>query len=169
MRQHNCFFYCPPTLSQHAHPVCRVLALIWAWCSPLALQVGLVVNSTQAWVVMFTDGVECSTCRTAKTNLMRLAASLTGLPVRVGLVDCEQPFQKDFCYSTHALPTPPHRPVLKLWGAGKKHLQDKGEVNTRPCQQSVCDRLLPLPPSSSHLFLGVTASTYWRALILAAH
>ena len=44
---------------------------------------GTVGNSTDAWVVMFTDGLDCGPCKTAKTNLMRLAASMRGLPVQV--------------------------------------------------------------------------------------
>jgi curved DNA-binding protein CbpA len=42
------------------------------------------------WVVMFTDGVDCQACKTAKTNLLRLAAGLHGQRARVGLVDCTE-------------------------------------------------------------------------------
>ena len=45
-----------------------------------------VLRSERAWLVMFSDGLVCSQCRTAKTNLMRLSASLRGLPVGLGIV-----------------------------------------------------------------------------------
>ena len=53
-----------------------------------------VIRSEAMWVVMFSDGLVCSQCRTAKTNMMRLSAGLRGLPVRVGIVDCEEPENK---------------------------------------------------------------------------
>ena len=81
---------------------------------------GAVLRGSLFWVVMFTDGLVCSQCRTAATNLMRLSASLRGLPVGVGLVDCEQPRNAQLCYHTHQLPPPPHRPLLKVWRSGDK-------------------------------------------------
>ena len=84
-----------------------------------------VLRSESAWVVMFSDGLVCSQCRTAKTNLMRLSASLRGLPVGVGLIDCEQPSNRALCYETHALPPSPHRPQLKMWRSGDKRPDDE--------------------------------------------
>ena len=81
---------------------------------------GAVLHSEAAWLVMFSDGLVCSQCRTAKTNLMRLSASLRGLPVGVGLVDCEQEHNRRLCYTTHQLPPTPHRPLLKVWRSGDK-------------------------------------------------
>jgi hypothetical protein len=40
----------------------------------------VLADSARAWVVLFTDGLTCAPCRTAKTNLMRLSASVRGLP-----------------------------------------------------------------------------------------
>ena len=51
-----------------------------------------VLNSHEFWIVVFLDGFDCSACQTAKTNVMRLAASLKGLSdVKVGIVNCEDP------------------------------------------------------------------------------
>jgi len=89
---------------------------------------GEALASNKTWVVMFTDGVDCAPCKIANTNLKRLAASLVSLPVQVGIVNCEEPKNKDFCYDTHSIPASPHRPVLKLWKAGPKRADDLGEV-----------------------------------------
>merc|ERR1711935_607536 len=74
-----------------------------------------VLNTTDMVLTLFTDGLECMPCKTAKTNLMRLSASLAALPVRTVVVDCEQPENKELCYTEHGLPPSPHRPVLKAW------------------------------------------------------
>lgn len=51
-----------------------------------------VLESNEFWIVVFLDGFDCSACQTAKTNVMRLAASLKGLSdVKVGIVNCEEP------------------------------------------------------------------------------
>ena len=51
-----------------------------------------VLSSHEFWIVVFLDGFHCSACQTAKTNVMRLAASLKGLrDVKVGIVNCEDP------------------------------------------------------------------------------
>jgi len=55
-------------------------------------------SSSMLWLVLFTDGVDCQPCKTAKTNLMRVSAGLYGLPASVGLVDCTQPAMAGFCY-----------------------------------------------------------------------
>ena len=48
-----------------------------------------VVASEMFWIVVFMDGIDCSACKTAKTNAMRLSASLRGYAdVRIGMVDC---------------------------------------------------------------------------------
>ena len=98
-------------------------------------------NDYPFWVVMFTDGVDCQACKTAKTNLMRLAASLHDVPARVGLVDCEEDAHREWCYGhgaclspssppsstsldstlllkdlpCHELPERPHAPVRRFW------------------------------------------------------
>ena len=50
-----------------------------------------VINSTQFWIVIYVDGFDCSSCKTAKTNAMRLSASLKAFQgnVSVGIVNCE--------------------------------------------------------------------------------
>jgi hypothetical protein len=51
-----------------------------------------VLNSTEFWIVVFLDGFDCSACQTAKTNVMRLAASLKAYQdVKIGIVNCEEP------------------------------------------------------------------------------
>jgi len=74
-----------------------------------------VLNTTDMVVVLFTDGLECQPCKTAKTNLMRLSSSLAAMPLQTLLVDCQDPGNQDFCYTEHQIPAPPHRPVLKAW------------------------------------------------------
>jgi len=74
-----------------------------------------ILNTTDMVLTLFTDGVECMPCKTARTNLMRLSASLASFPLRVAVVDCEQPENTELCYTDHGVPQPPHRPVLKAW------------------------------------------------------
>ena len=104
----------------------------------------VVFNSTDFWVVMFSDGLVCSQCRTAKTNMMRLSAGLRGMPVRVGIVDCEQPRNKAYCYEHHDLPPPPHRPQVRAWSSGPKREDDKGEqlYNVNMLEPHVALRLI---------------------------
>ena len=51
---------------------------------------------------------------------MRLSASLQGLPVGVGVVDCERPTNVVFCRTTHGMPERPHAPEFKAWPRGTK-------------------------------------------------
>ena len=118
-----------------------------------------VLRSERAWLVMFSDGLVCSQCRTAKTNLMRLSASLRGMPVGVGLVDCEQPANRELCYETHALPPSPHRPQLKMWRSGDKRPDDDGAPSAK-------GELLYNPNQlESHVALQIAE----RAMRLALH
>ena len=89
-----------------------------------------VLNSTQFWVVAFMDGVDCSACKTAKTNAMRLSASLRGYEsdVKVAVVDCEEPDAKALCYELQGMPARPHAPVVKGYPSGFKPENSKGEV-----------------------------------------
>ena len=51
-----------------------------------------VLASSEFWIVVYLDGFDCSACQTAKTNVMRLAASLKAYQdVKVGVVNCEEP------------------------------------------------------------------------------
>jgi len=84
------------------------------------------LNTTYMVVALFTDGLDCMPCKTAKTNLMRLSASMAALPVRGIVIDCEQPENKELCYSEHGLPPSPHRPVLKAWPRLQKLVADRG-------------------------------------------
>lgn len=68
----------------------------------------LLHDGGRAWVVLFTDGLHCSPCRVARTNLLRVATSLRGLPVGVGVVDCERPANADFCRSHERHFKPPY-------------------------------------------------------------
>jgi len=88
---------------------------------------GVVATSSAMWVVAFLDGRECPSCKAACTNLLRLSASLRGLPVEVGAVDCSLPEQRAFCYEDHGVPPPPHRPLVKAWRAGSKNLTESAE------------------------------------------
>lgn len=80
-------------------------------------------------VIAFMDGVDCSACKTAKTNAMRLSASLRGFPdVQVGVVDCEEEDAHSLCYEMQDLPARPHAPVVKGYPSGAKPDNSKGEV-----------------------------------------
>lgn len=87
-----------------------------------------VINSSEFWVVAFMDGMDCGPCKTAKTNCMRLSASLRGYPdVRVGLVDCEEEEARELCYVHQKLPARPHAPVVKGFPSGVK-AENGGEL-----------------------------------------
>ena len=51
--------------------------------------------------------------------MMRLSAGLRGMPVRIAIVDCEQPDNVEFCYTKHGLPKPPIGPQVKAWPRSK--------------------------------------------------
>jgi len=92
---------------------------------------GNVADSSAMWVVAFIDGRECASCKATCTNILRLSASLAGLPVETGVVDCSLPEHQNFCYEEHEVPKPPHRPLTKAWRAGIKNRTDgpdKGEL-----------------------------------------
>jgi hypothetical protein len=67
--------------------------------------------------------------------MMRLSAGLRGMPVRIAIVDCEQPDNVEFCYTKHGLPQPPHRPQVKAWprsnGAKVKLYEDEDTGDLR--------------------------------------
>ena len=85
----------------------------------------------RAWVVLFTDGLTCAPCRTALTNLMRLSASLRGLPVGIGYVDCSE--DAAFCRTAHGLPERPFAPEFHGWPRGGSK-PAKGDVLFRSSQ-----------------------------------
>lgn len=99
----------------------------WRWLFTSASVVSLnmtnfyqeVVMSNDSVVAMFTDGLACTPCRVAMTNLLRLSAGLRGLPVKVGVVDCSIPINRHLCYVEHKVPRPPHRPVFWMWRTGR--------------------------------------------------
>jgi len=72
-----------------------------AWAAAEASGGGL-IGGGAFWVIMFSDGVDCQPCKTAKTNLMRVAAGLHGLPARVGVVDCTEDANAAWCYGSGA-------------------------------------------------------------------
>ena len=64
---------------------------------------------------------------------MRLSASLRGLPVGVGYVDCEQPTNSAFCRSSHGIPERPHAPEFHAWPRGGAK-PPRGETLFAPSQ-----------------------------------
>ncbi len=84
------------------------------------------LGSDAFWLILFLDSVECSSCKTAKTNMLRLSAGLRGL-ASVGYIDCEQPTNRVLCAQCN-LPTPPHAPQVLAWRGGSKRENDVGEV-----------------------------------------
>lgn len=113
----------------------KEVAAEWAWLFHAAKPARLnasnfaeeVSSSTALWLVLFTDGFECGPCKTASTNMLRLAAGLDGM-ARVGVVDCEPAEMHDYCQTVHGMPLPPHAPQIKAWRRGKKATDDPGEV-----------------------------------------
>jgi hypothetical protein len=106
----------------------------WSWLfrrsplveikSPESFSQLLDASPKQMFLVLFLDGVDCQPCKTAKTNLMRLAASLHFSNVTVAYADCEQDPLNSWCYGNgkclegsdltcESLPPPPHAPFLK--------------------------------------------------------
>jgi hypothetical protein len=87
-----------------------------------------VINSTDFVIVAFMDGFECSSCKTAKTNAMRLSASLRGYSgVSVAIVNCDTSAMEAFCASQN-LPNPPFAPVVKGFPMGNKTELTVGRV-----------------------------------------
>lgn len=83
-------------------------------------------NSTAvSWFVLFTDGIECGPCRTAKTNLMRLGSSAVGLGLRVAFVNCQK--YRTFCTEEQDAPKPPHSPFVKAWSRSRLERQTHPE------------------------------------------
>ncbi len=107
-----------------------------------------VVASELFWIVVFMDGFDCSACKTAKTNAMRLSASLRGYTdVQVGMVDCEEPDAFELCYGEDGgqdLPSRPHAPVVKGYGSGGKAQNTRGEIlyNTNEVEPHVALEML---------------------------
>jgi len=110
-----------------------------------------VLNSTQMWVVLFSDGLgpECTPCTETLNNMRKLSAALRAYPVSVGVVNCQDSASSKMCYDSSAkqrtsaqpqfavrleVPAPPHAPQVRAWRRGNKtdHWEwgggDKGEV-----------------------------------------
>ena len=105
-----------------------------------------ILNATRFAVVAFSDGLDCVACKTARTNLLRLSASLASVgdadsrPV-VAFVDCDAPALARLCYDDgdacegeaalcHGLPPPPHAPVVKAFAAARR--KGRGEQLYNP-------------------------------------
>ncbi|EGB13105.1 hypothetical protein AURANDRAFT_60606 [Aureococcus anophagefferens] len=105
-----------------------------------------ILNATRFAVVAFSDGLDCVACKTARTNLLRLSASLASAgdadsrPL-VAFVDCDAPALARLCYDDgdecegdaalcHGLPPPPHAPVVKAFAAGRR--KGRGEQLYNP-------------------------------------
>lgn len=107
----------------------------WSWLfkrsslvqieSPASLSLMMDAAPKQLFLVLFLDGVDCQPCKTAKTNLLRLAASLHSSNVTVAFADCELESLHEWCYGEgeclgsdselpcEGLPPAPHAPFLK--------------------------------------------------------
>ena len=89
----------------------RTIAREWRWLwshsdvrriASAAEFVATVQNSTKFWCVVFLDGEGCGPCKTAKTNAMRLSASLVSTTAArsagVATVDCAaSPKMREWC------------------------------------------------------------------------
>ena len=113
-----------------------------------------VLNQDRFAAVMFADGLDCQACRTANTNLLRVAAGLAGVgeaeearPL-IALVDCEDEHNEDLCYGAcdacQDLPKPPHAPVVRGYRRGAKAATPRGEAlyNSNVLDQHVAMEML---------------------------
>jgi hypothetical protein len=89
----------------------------------------IVLASEDFVIVAYLDGLDCSSCKTAKTNIMRLSAGLLGYDgITIALVDCESQDSKFLCYQDQNLPSRPHAPIVKGYPSGTKSEVSKGEI-----------------------------------------
>jgi thiol-disulfide isomerase/thioredoxin len=92
-----------------------------------------VIASSDFWIVLFSDGAECSSCKTAKTNMMRLSAGLLSM-ARVGFFNCLASHEaRAFC-SQRDLPASPFAPQVRAFQSGAKQADDKGEMLYSPSE-----------------------------------
>ena len=74
-----------------------------------------ILSTNKVTVVSFVDGFDCSSCKTAKTNMLRLSASLGHLAT-IAVVNCAKNEEsRELCYETQNLPRPPHSAMTKIW------------------------------------------------------
>lgn len=116
----------------------REVAKEWRWLfakSRLSHIVGdeafnsTILSKNDFAIVAFMDGIDCSACKTAKTNMMRLSAGLRAIEnVTVSIVDCSEAENKHLCYQTQMIPAPPHAPVVKGYASGVKSQSSLGEI-----------------------------------------
>ena len=116
----------------------RSVAKEWRWLFAQASLVHIsskqgfeesVIGSQDFVIAVFMDGLDCSSCKTAKTNAMRLSASLAGYRgVQVALIDCEDPEAQALCYSDQEIPSRPHAPIVKAYPTGTKPANCRGEI-----------------------------------------
>ena len=84
-------------------------------------------------LVLCVDASESGPARTAKTNLLRLAASVGAQRVAARVVDCDVEDAAGSALCTRlGLPTPPFAPVLRVLRAGAKKENDVGETLFSP-------------------------------------
>ena len=90
-----------------------------------------VQNSTKFWCVVFLDGEGCGPCKTAKTNAMRLSASLVSTTAArsagVATVDCAaSPKLREWCTENIGVPAAPHAPQVRGFASGDRGGSDDG-------------------------------------------
>eukprot|EP00808_Paulinella_micropora_P004738 g81248.t1 len=87
--------------------------------------------SKDFWAVLVLDDKECSQCKTAITNMMRLSAGVRGL-AEVGLLVCDASTGNRQLCDQMGLPNPPFNPQVRGWGSGNKSSTDPGEMLYNP-------------------------------------
>jgi len=90
-------------------------------------------NTTAFSLVLCVDEAESGPARTARTNLLRLAASVSPARATVRVIDCgiEESVGSPLC-ARLGLPRPPFAPVLRALRAGAKSPKDVGEALFSP-------------------------------------
>ena len=101
----------------------------WLWAHSDVRRLGsraefdaTVTNSTLFWAVIFLDGETCAPCKTAKTNALRLSASLLrSAPDSAGVatLDCASTAElRAWCSETIGVPAAPHAPHVRGFASG---------------------------------------------------
>eukprot|EP00457_Paulinella_chromatophora_P004080 gb/GEZN01004090.1/.p1 GENE.gb/GEZN01004090.1/~~gb/GEZN01004090.1/.p1 ORF type:complete len:527 (-),score=50.20 gb/GEZN01004090.1/:84-1664(-) len=90
-----------------------------------------VYKSEEFWAVLVLDDEECSACKSAITNMMRLSAGLRGL-ASVGMLVCSDNAETETFCKAIGMPTSPFNPQVRGWGTGKKNANTPGEMLYNP-------------------------------------
>jgi hypothetical protein len=99
------------------------------------------LNTNDLIVVSFVDGFDCSSCKTAKTNMLRLSASL-GKMATVAVVNCAKDEEsRELCYTNQSLPRPPHSAMTKIW---PRYFRNEKNIDGSTTTNTTANRTVPI-------------------------